>query len=177
MNIKLIVDFIMSLLTSATTESKSSSKSQPSPSLEDSPRLEEKDGYYIWQKGQMFKISDHFSTKELSCHCNYLECKEQRISKDLVGRLEKVRTEVGQPLITTSAYRCTPYQEHLKAAGVNTVVAKKSTHELGDAADIVPKDGKMEGFEDICAKQFESIGRAKNFLHCDTRKGFRRWKY
>lgn len=113
----------------------------------------------------------------MTCKCSFPECKEQRISKDLIDKLEKVRLEVNQPLIITSAYRCTDHQASLRASGVNTVVAKKSTHELGDAVDVVPKDKKMEGFEDICAKQFDSIGLAKNFLHLDTRPGKRRWNY
>jgi len=125
----------------------------------------------------MHKVSSHFSTKELDCHCKYPQCKEQKISKDLIARLEKVREEVEQPLIITSAYRCSPYQADLRAYGVNTVVAKKSTHESGDAVDVQKKDRDMTGFETICAKYFDSIGLAKTFLHLDTRKGFRRWKY
>jgi uncharacterized protein YcbK (DUF882 family) len=113
----------------------------------------------------------------MSCRCKFPECKEQRISKNLILKLEKVRTEIGQPLIITSAYRCTPYQEHLRKYGVNTVVAKKSTHELGEAVDAVPKDGKVSGFIDVCAKHFDSIGVASNFLHLDTRVGHRRWMY
>jgi uncharacterized protein YcbK (DUF882 family) len=141
------------------------------------PALREEGGYYLWTKGEVFKVSAHFSTKELSCHCSYPECKEQKISKDLITRLEKIRLDIAQPMRVTSAFRCTAYQEHLRNSGVNTVVAKKSTHELGDAVDVVPVDGKMEGFEETCAKQFDSIGLAKNFLHLDTRKGYRRWAY
>jgi uncharacterized protein YcbK (DUF882 family) len=77
----------------------------------------------------------------------------------------------------TSAYRCTQYQAYLRSAGVSTVVAKLSQHEVGNAADIVPRDGKMEGFEETCAKQFESIGLSPKFLHCDLRPGVKRWKY
>ena len=181
MNTKMIVEFITYLLTSVTTGSKSNSKSQHSPSSPTvspkAPSLEEIDGYYIWQKGQKFKLSEHFSTSEMSCKCSYPDCKDQTISKDLIGRLEKVRTEVSQPLVITSAFRCSAYQAHLRASAVNTVVAKKSTHEAGDAVDVVPKNRKMEGFEDICAKQFDSIGTAGTFLHLDIRKGYRRWIY
>lgn len=177
MNIKNIVELILSLLTFHTTVSRNNSRSLPSPLSEDEPRLREVDGYFVWNKGEVFKVSDHFSTKELDCNCNYPECKEQRISKDLITRMEKVRMEVGEPLIITSAFRCSPYQEHLRNSGVNTVVAKKSTHELGDAVDAVPKSGMNDKFEPICAKQFTSIGLASNFLHLDTRVGYRRWNY
>lgn len=178
MNIESIVKLIMSLWTSHTTASKSSSEKAPSPSSQvSSPKLEEKDGYYIWQKGEAHKLSDHFSSKEMACRCSHLECKEQRISKDLIARLEKVRIEIGQPLIVTSAFRCHQKQEDIRASGTSTVVAKKSTHETGDAVDVVPKSGLTSDFEAICAKQFDSIGVAKNFLHLDTRQGKRRWNY
>lgn len=188
MNIETIVKFIMSLLTSGTTASTSSSKKAPSPLLEARPEVDskvpdkapyylEKDGYYHWNKGYVGRISDHFSTKEMTCKCSFPDCYDQRISVSLIARLEKIRTELDQPMIITSAYRCSQHQEYLRSSGVNTVVAKKSTHELGDAVDAIPRDGKMEGFEDICAKQFDSIGLAKNFLHLDTRQGKRRWKY
>lgn len=179
MNINELVKLIMSLWISPTIESTNNSKSLPlasSPTVEE-PKLQEVDGYFVWSKGEVHKLSNHFSTKEMDCHCNYEACKEQRISKDLILRMEKVRQEVGEPLIITSAFRCTPYQEHLRATGVNTVVAKKSTHELGDAVDAVPKSGKGVNFEAICAKQFDSIGLADNFLHLDTRQGYRRWNY
>lgn len=181
MNINKIVELIMSLLTSRTTESKNSSKKVPSPSLEDKkdPELKLVDGYYVWQKGYIYPLTAHFSTKEMECHCSYPECKEQRISKDLVEKAELIRIEVGQPLVVTSAFRCSAYQAHLRATRVNTVVAKKSTHELGDALDIVPKDRKdVRGyFFKICAKYFDSIGLSDKFLHVDERKGVRRWEY
>jgi uncharacterized protein YcbK (DUF882 family) len=113
----------------------------------------------------------------MTCHCNYPDCKKQRISKVLIEKLGTIRKEIKQPLVVTSAYRCSKYQAFLRASGVNTVVAKLSQHELGNAADVVPKDGKMEGFESICAKQFDSIGLSDKFLHLDLRPGVRRWKY
>lgn len=183
MSIETIVKLITSLLTSPTIGSKNSSKSQPLVLSEvELPvsRVTLKDGYYVWDKlkdSHYEVISEHFRTTELQCRCSFPECKEQKISKDLIDRLEKVRIEVGCPLIVTSAYRCTPYQEYLRNVGVNTVVAKKSTHELGDAADVIPKKGTIKDFEPICAKYFDSIGLAKNFLHLDTRRGYRRWDY
>jgi uncharacterized protein YcbK (DUF882 family) len=95
----------------------------------------------------------------------------------MITKLDLIRVEIKQPMIITSAYRCMKHQAFLRSAGVNTVVAKQSTHEQGQAVDAIPKDGKMEGFEAICAKHFDSIGVAKNFLHLDLRLGHRRWKY
>lgn len=179
MNIDAIVKLIMSLLTFHTTASKNSSKKAPSPSsqTDNIPKLREEGGFYLWEKGESFKLSPHFSTKEMTCKCKFPECKTQRISQDLIQRIEKIREEVDQPLIVTSAYRCTPYQEFLRKHGVNTVVASKSQHELGNAVDVVPRDGDMRGFEPVCSKYFDSIGLAKDFLHLDTRTGKRRWNY
>jgi zinc D-Ala-D-Ala carboxypeptidase len=169
----MIVELIKFLLTSATTGSTSNSKKVPLVSS--TPEVI--DEYYRWDKGQDLALSPYFSSREMSCHCSYPDCKKQMISKSLIGKLGTIRKEIGQPLIVTSAYRCTKYQEFLRAAGVNTVVAKLSQHELGNAADVVPKDGKMEGFEGVCSKEFDSIGLAKSFLHLDLRIGKRRWIY
>ena len=163
MNIEAIVKFITYLLTFRTTESKNNSKKAPLPSspVVDKPsELKEENGYYIWQKDCEYPLSAHFSTREFKCKCSHESCKEQRISKILIDKLELIRTEVGQPLIITSAYRCTAHQEDIRKSGQSTVVAKKSTHELGDAVDVVPKDKKdVRGeFLKICAKHFNSIG-------------------
>jgi len=133
--------------------------------------------YYTWQKGESPKLSQHFDGGEFSCHCSFPACKEQRISKALITRLELIRVESNQSITITSGYRCTAYQTHLRDSGVNTVVAKLSTHELGDAADAQPHDKNIETFLPIAAKHFDSIGTAKTFLHLDIRVGYRRWVY
>jgi uncharacterized protein YcbK (DUF882 family) len=131
----------------------------------------------MWKKGEDFKVSPYFNTKELSCHCSFDTCVEQRISMDLMNRLNGVRVDIKSPIIITSAYRCSRHQESLRNMGANTVVAKKSTHETGDAVDAVPSNRDMTKFEEVCSKYFDSIGLAKNFLHLDTRTGKRRWNY
>ena len=179
MSIDTLVKLITNLLTSVTTGSKDNLKTRPSPLLDNSPKLIDNGQYFLWDKGQVFKVSAHFSTKELSCHCSYPECVKQKISKDLIQRIENVREEVAQPLIVTSAFRCPAWQAHLAATGVNTVVAKMSQHELGNAVDILPKDGLniRTKFQDICAKQFQAIGLSDKFLHVDTRPQYIRWEY
>lgn len=178
MNTKLIVDFIMSLLTYHTTGSKSSSAKAPLlSSPESKPEVKIVDGYYIWKKGEVFELSPHFSTREMSCKCSHDSCVEQRISEKLIDKLELVRGDIKEPLVITSAYRCSKHQEDIRNSGTSTVVAKKSTHELGDAVDCRPKSGMNPGFELTCSSEFTSIGRADTFLHLDLRSDFRRWKY
>lgn len=139
--------------------------------------LAEEDGYYVWNKGENLALSKYFSTKEFSCQCSFTDCKKQKISKALITRLDALRVDCNQPLIITSGYRCTKHQEEIRKSGVSTVVAKKSTHELGDAVDAKPKDGDIQKFLPLAAKQFTSIGLAKNFLHLDLRPDYRRWNY
>ena len=181
---KEIVKLIMSLFSYHTEQLKKSSNDIPSKP--DSTQIKstgslvkEEDGYYVWNKGENHVLTPYFSTNEFSCKCNFPDCKKQRISKSLVVRLDLIRKEIKQPLVITSAYRCQKHQAFLRSSGVNTVVAKQSTHEQGNAVDVVPKDQKdIQGeFLKICEKQFDSIGLSHNFLHLDLRVGKRRWQY
>ena len=172
---------LISQLISIIIESTNSSKKPVSENKQEDekPGLKSVDGFYEWKKGYNFPLSKYFSTKEFSCKCNFPDCKTQRISKTLITQLDQVREEIKQPLIITSAYRCMKHQAFLRAAGVNTVVAKQSTHEQGLAADIVPKDMKdtRGAFLKIVEKHFDSIGLSSQFLHVDLRVGKRRWEY
>lgn len=140
----------------------------------------EENGYYIWNKGESHVLSPYFSTKEFECRCSFPDCKKQRISKTVVVRLDLIRKEIKQPLVVTSAFRCHKHQAFLRSAGVNTVVAEVSQHELGNAVDVVPKDQKnvRSSFLSTCVKHFDAIGLSNSFLHLDLRTGKqRRWEY
>lgn len=141
------------------------------------PISENEDGYYIWNKGDNLVLSKFFNSREFDCQCKFPECKQQKISKALITRLDSLRKDCNQPLIITSGFRCHKHQDEIRASGVSTVVAKKSTHESGDAADVRPKDGNIETFLKLASKYFSSIGLAKKFLHLDTRPDYRRWDY
>lgn len=137
--------------------------------------------YYTWEKGFDMDLSKHFASPEFECHCKFPECKEQRISSDLINRIEKLRIEINQPLYVTSAYRCSRYQQVLTSSGIQTAKGK-SQHELGNAVDVAPKDGNIEPLLVSADKLFDSVGIASNFLHLDTRTkkedgSKRRWKY
>lgn len=142
--------------------------------------MREDSKYYLWNKGEVFPLagSKYFSTKEFDCHCTFSDCVEQKVSKLLICKLISLREDIAEPITVTSAFRCTKYQKKLADDGVNTVVAKKSTHELGEAVDVVPARMKISTFQVFCEKYFEAIGTAKNFLHLDLRFGKkRRWNY
>lgn len=151
------------------------------------------DGYFIFHKGEAsgFRVpgynASYFDTGEFECHCDYVECREgeQRVSVELLRRLCEVRERLQLPIIVRSGYRCHQHQEALRAKGLNTAKGK-SSHELGHAADCMPKEpevsrpgkGTMKRFLALCAGQFKAIGVAATYLHVDIRDDKeRRWSY
>ena len=80
------------------------------------------DKYYFWNKGEIYKFNKYFSTNEFSCRCKFETCKEQKISKEMIECLTKLREDVNEPLTVTSGFRCSEYQQHLRKSGANTVV-------------------------------------------------------
>lgn len=134
--------------------------------------------YFIWNKKENLVLNNYFNTKEFDCQCNYDDCVEQRLSIELLDKITKIREETNAPLKITSAFRCTKHQNDLRNQGVNTVVAKKSTHETGDGIDVKSSKLTVDELLLIAEKHFKSIGLAKTFLHLDTRNDVvRRWKY
>jgi uncharacterized protein YcbK (DUF882 family) len=136
------------------------------------------DNYYIWNKGDNFWINNWFKTKEFECKCTNKECIEQKIAVELITRLTVIREYTKSPMRITSGFRCSEHQQAIRNSGVSTVVAKKSTHEKGDAADISVSSLTSLNLLPIAEKQFKSIGIANNFIHVDLRDDkIRRWKY
>jgi uncharacterized protein YcbK (DUF882 family) len=138
--------------------------------------------YFYWRRSEREALSASFSTDEFNCHCNYPECcgGEQRVSCDLVARLQAVRDQFQLPLSVSSGYRCSRHQAELREAGVQTADGL-SQHELGNAADVVPKlrdRSTMRRLLAIAEQHFRAIGVARGFLHLDTRADkSRRWSY
>lgn len=126
--------------------------------------------HYQWPTGTRVKLSTNFYTTEFECPVG----EYQQISVDLVSRLQRVRDEYNDSITVTSGNRTPEYQEQLAARGYKT--AKNSQHVLGNAVDITARD--MDKLLEICAKHFNAIGIARNFLHVDTRDDRpRRWSY
>lgn len=146
------------------------------PSKKSGSEVKEENGYYIWNKGENVALSPYFTSKEFTCKCNFPACKKQRVSKTMIVRLDLLRKEAKQPLVVTSAFRCFEHQAFLRSSGIKTAI-KQSTHELGQAADVVPKDGNIQALLLLAEKHFDSIGVSKSFLHLDLRNGKRRWDY
>ena len=129
----------------------------------------------IWIKGEKKQITTHFTADELQCKCSFPSCRTQRVAGDLIARLEKLRLDVGKPLILTSVFRCAAHQATLRDSGVQTATGL-SQHELGRAADIAT--GGHLNLDVAASSYFSAIGKAKSFIHVDLRNDKpRRWSY
>jgi len=131
------------------------------------PKPEEK--FFRWKRGETKQLTDNFSAEEFQCKCGY--CDEQKIEKELVERLQKLRERLGKSIHITSGYRCSTHNANV--GGV-----PNSRHAEGDAADIFvsgvsPSDLSREwqklGFGD------GGIGVYSSFTHVDTRGYIARW--
>lgn len=137
---------------------------------------------YIFYKNKSIKLSEYFTSTEFECKCNYTECNKQWMSKELVDKLNLVRKEIDEPILITSAYRCSKKQQDLRGSGIKTAKSK-STHEMACAVDVAIKDMqdpiKYNNLLKVLETHFKSIGIATNFFHVDLRvdKDKRRWDY
>lgn len=73
------------------------------------------------------KITEHFTTDEMSCKCGCGLCE---METDFMSMLEKLRTKIGKPIIVTSGRRC---PSHSVAVGGYA----NDAHVRGFAADIM----------------------------------------
>lgn len=138
----------------------------------------DKDGYYLWKKGEIFPFNKYFSTREFSCQCKHTECVDQKVSKTLIVKLTTLREQLNEPITINSGFRCAAHQADVETSGVSTVVAKFSQHELGKAADIAPTRTPVKDLVTLAAKLFDAIGIASTWIHVDERVGKeRRWYY
>ena len=138
----------------------------------------EKDGYFLWNKGDIYSFNKYFKTSEFSCQCKNKDCVEQKVSKILVDKLTELRIAVNEPLSITSGFRCKAHQESIAKSEVSTVVAKHSQHELGNAADVKSTRMPIKDVVTLAEKIFKAIGIASAFCHFDLRDDKeRRWYY
>ena len=95
-----------------------------------------------------------------------------RISPALLDILHSIRKHFNAPVIITSGYRT---KNHNKKVGG----AKKSTHMVGIAADIVVKGvtpAKVAAYANTLLQESGGIGEYRNFVHIDVRHEKSRWR-
>lgn len=130
---------------------------------------------FVWAKGEKLQLSAHFTTLEFTCQCKAKSCIEQKISMQLIDKLEKVRVALDSPIEITSGFRCKMHQIELVKTGYQACT-RTSQHELGLAADIVNPNMKL--LLSTVKPEFRAIGISKHFLHVDMRSDcIRYWYY
>ena len=118
------------------------------------------------------KVSEHFDGSEYFTGVEdyYQTMKaggvppQWKISPLLIEAVEMARQRIGSPIIINSAFR-TP--EH----NFNEGGTKYSLHLIGAAADIYCPAEDIDTLYDVIKgiALFKGIGKAKTFIHCDTR--------
>ncbi len=134
-------------------------------------------GIEYYRKGLIEQISKDFKACEFDCPCDHCAC--TLVDSELVSKLQELRERIGKPIAITSGYRCTSYQNELKARGYETAVGV-SQHTLGRAADIAVSGlGIPFIISEAILVGFKAIGAGENFLHLDTRDDgkTRYWNY
>lgn len=118
-----------------------------------------------------FKLSNNFNLKEFEC--THADHRHVRVDERLVEKLQRLRDELGRPIIINSAYRCP--ERNRQVGG-----ASESQHLFGRAVDIALGNQNLTGLEIAELAEdlgFTGIGLYKNFIHLDVRpsKVVARW--
>lgn len=132
---------------------------------------------HVYQKGQPEQVTEHFVSTEFDCPCKREDCRETKISWDLLEFLEAIRVRVKVPLTITSGFRCAGHQGDLEEQGYPT--AKYSKHLTGEAADLVATGHTGKRLEQVArGVGVMAVGTARSWIHIDTRSDKRRaWTY
>lgn len=112
------------------------------------------------------RMAQNFRLAEFQC----IHCGAVKIDPELIRRLQKMREEIGKPLIINSGYRC---PEHNRAVGG----AKDSQHIHGRAADVSCPSIQIGRLHTLAEKYFPDggVGKYPGYVHVDTRGVKARW--
>jgi len=99
-----------------------------------------------------------FTNEEFTCPC----CNHNRISGDLVNRLDYARDKAGIPFRVSSGFRCK--QRNKRIGG-----KPRSSHLEGYACDIICPSGAIKStvVASLFASGIKRIGIYKSFIHAD----------
>lgn len=102
----------------------------------------------------------YFKLDEFSCPC----CNRNKISYDLVTKLDRSRDLSGVPFRINSGYRCESYNASPRIRG-----KKRSAHLKGLAVDIHAPTGSLKGviLPSLYAVGIKRVGIYKTFIHAD----------
>ena len=109
----------------------------------------------------------NFSNKELACSC----CGDNKMNKETLIALQRLRDAIGKPMSLSSAYRCPVHNDKVSSTG------KEGPHTTGKAIDILCS-GKFAYEILSCAMIRSSIWKgigisqkgkhSSRFIHLDT---------
>lgn len=128
--------------------------------------LHELNGFYHWKKGERFELTNHFYTTDFD-DPKALKGDIQRISKDLVDKLDQVRFLHGKPFRIIAAIM-----------GDESILDSKelfdacNKYHRGYAVDIQPIHSDVRTLFKTVEKVFKSncaLGLAKDYIHIDVR--------
>ena len=123
---------------------------------------------YSLIKDGNIQLSKNFKVKEFACKDG---SDTVFISDELVSLVQKIRDHYGKSVTINSGYRT--FSHNKKVGG-----AKKSTHLVGIAADIMVKGvspAKVAAYAETLMPEHGGIGQYKNFVHIDVRHEKSRW--
>ena len=105
----------------------------------------------------MFK---YFKLEDFNCQ----ETGENKMSRDFIHKLDKLREACGFPFIITSGYRSPDHSLEKRKE-------KAGKHAQGIAADIKARNGneRYKIVEEAIKAGFTGVGVASSFIHVDSR--------
>ena len=114
------------------------------------------------------QISENFKLREFECRC----CGAVKLEKELLDRLQAMRTEVRRPMIIRSAFRCPSHNSSVGGA-------VRSQHLEGKAVDFWIPGLTIAEQRQLAEKYFpnDGVGYGNSFTHVDTRGFKARWSY
>lgn len=111
----------------------------------------------VFKKRTRFSFNMYLKHSEVSCRCEYEECKYTFISDTVIDSFYKTRVDFGSYIVVTSGFRCQMHNKDEK--GING-----SYHTLGSAIDLASAD--LDILERIAVKYFDKVIRYPKFIHC-----------
>lgn len=109
-------------------------------------------------------MSKYFSIAETECHCG---CGRNDMNEQFLAKCDELRERFGKPLIATSGFRCSSYNQKVSTTGPH------GPHTTGKAMDFAVSHEDAHKLLGIAmAMGFSGIGvqqkGTKRFLHLDT---------
>jgi len=108
-------------------------------------RLSQKVTLVSFHRGE--QLSPHFKGAEFVCPC----CGTGIIAMELIYALEKMRADLGMPIIVTSGYRCPKHNAEIGGA-------RDSYHMMGLAADITVREMEIKTIARLLVKIAMQVG-------------------